>query len=88
MNENPGGMVVVAGLFISKVVGEDVEGFGVGSFFESGVNVTVLVIELIDFCDRYVDRSVCMRLYEVAYVLHNCASVSSKSIGTEESVEA
>ena len=45
---------------ISKVVVEDVEGVGVVSFFESGVNVTVLVMELMDFCDRYVDKFVCM----------------------------
>ena len=66
VKEKPGGMVVVEGLLISKVVVEDVEGVGVVSFFESGVNVTVLVMELMDFCDRYVDKFVCMRLYEVA----------------------
>ena len=66
VKEKPGGMVVVEGLLMSKVVGEDVEGDGVGSSFESGVNVTVLVMELMDFCDRYVDKLVCVRLYDVA----------------------
>ena len=88
VKENPGGIVVVDGLLISKVEGEDLEGDGVGSCFESGVNVTVLIIELMDFCERYVDKSVCMILYDLEYVVHNGASVSSKSIGAVESVDA
>ena len=88
VKENPGGIVVVDGLLISKVEGDDLEGDGVGSFFESGVNVTVLIIELMDVCERYVDKFVCMRLYDLEYVVHNGASVSSKSIGTVESVDA
>jgi hypothetical protein len=88
VKEKPGGIVVVEGHLMSKVDGEDAEGDGVGLPFENGVKVTVLVMELMDFCERYVDKSVCMRLYDVEWVVHNGASVSSKSIGVLELVDA
>ena len=52
----PGGMVVVVGHFISKADGDDADGDGSCVCFESGVNVTVLDMELMDFCERYVDK--------------------------------
>ena len=56
MNEKPGGIVVVAGLLISKIDGEESDGDGRGACVDSGVKVTVLVILLMDCFERYLNK--------------------------------
>ena len=87
VKEKPGGMVVVEGHLIAKVDGEDPDGDGRDACFESGVKVTVLDIELMDGCDRYVDKFCWISSYDFEFVVHNSAFVSSKEIGVVGSVD-